>query len=125
MGKEAFITTLNNANLQLEVMEREPATVEIALGHTIKLRGTFQTVSNNPEAGQAKRQPRNFFGVTGQDDQQDNVALHKRVGQPEEALELATKGVLVLAAGGRRAAPQNAAATAGANQGAASQKSAS
>jgi len=45
MGKETFITALNNANWQLEVMKREPATVEIALGHAIKLEAYEQSLA--------------------------------------------------------------------------------
>jgi len=38
VGKEAFISALDNANLQFKVMKHEPPTVEIALGHAIKLK---------------------------------------------------------------------------------------
>ena len=48
--------------------------------------------------------------VTGKDDDKEGkTALCKRVEQLDEALELATKGVLALAAGGGHATPQNAA----------------
>jgi len=57
------------------------------------------TVSNDPDAGQAKRQPRNVSAVTGQEDKEDYAALHKRVGELQEALELVTKGILALVAG--------------------------
>ena len=136
VGKEAFIAALDNANLQLEVMKREPPTVEIALGHTTKLEAYEQsltasaavsnTVSSDSEGDQAKHWPKNVFAVTGkEDDKEDKAALRKHVEQLEEALELATKGVLALAAGGGHATLQNAAATAGAARGAALQKSAS
>jgi len=35
VGIEAFIAALDNPNLQLEVMKREPETVEIAVSHAI------------------------------------------------------------------------------------------
>jgi len=47
------------------------------------------------------------------------------VEELQQALKLATKGVLALAAGGGHATPQNAAATAGTTHIAASQKSTS
>jgi len=37
VGKEAFVTALNNRKLQLEVMKQEPQNVEAAFSHTIKL----------------------------------------------------------------------------------------
>jgi len=56
VGKEALITALDNANLQLEVMKHEPATVEIALGHAIKLEAyehslTAHAVSSDHKSG--------------------------------------------------------------------------
>ena len=37
IGKEAFIIALNDSGLQLEVMKREPQTIDAALSHAIKL----------------------------------------------------------------------------------------
>jgi len=34
VGKEAVIMALNDSNLQLEVMKREPPTTEVALSHS-------------------------------------------------------------------------------------------
>jgi len=114
-------------------MKRDLATIEIALGHAIKLEAYEQllaasaVVSSDPERGRVRHRPQTVFAVTAKQDDntEDKTALRKCVEQLEEALKLATKGVLALAAGGEHAAPQNAAATAGAARGTATKKSAS
>ena len=44
VDKEAFITALSDNNLELEVMKREPATVEMALSHAIKVEAYEQSL---------------------------------------------------------------------------------
>jgi len=45
VGIEAFIATLDNPNLELEVMKRELETVEIAVSHAIKLEAYEHSLS--------------------------------------------------------------------------------
>jgi len=57
---EAFIVALYNADLQLEVMKCEPATVEIAVSYAINLEAyehSLNAVSSDQEGGRAKSHP--------------------------------------------------------------------
>ena len=47
VGKEAFITALNDGKLQLEIMKKESRNIEQALSHAIKLEAFEQSLLLN------------------------------------------------------------------------------
>jgi len=95
----------NDPNLQLELMKREPATVEVALIHAINVKvyeqslACHNTVSNGHDAGQTKHWPAMSLLLQVRTTRRTMPLLCKHVGELQEVLELATKGVLALAAG--------------------------
>jgi len=69
VGKEAFVTTLGDHNLQLEVMKREPVNLEAADSQAIKIEAYEQSLSSSntvvteQNEGRTKRRPRNVYAV--------------------------------------------------------------
>jgi len=85
VAKEAFLATLNDAQLQLEVMKREPQNVEQALSHAIKLEAYEQSLNVQSgtvaDAGgsRLKRWPRDVCAVGDCSEAEETAALRKRV----------------------------------------------
>jgi len=106
MAKEAFITALNDNKLQLEVMKKEARNVEEAVSHAIKLKAYEQSLllhnaasTDDFDESRPRRWPRNVCSAMHPPDAVDTATLQKQIGELQEALAQATKGMAAMAAG--------------------------
>ena len=118
VAKEALITALNDNKLQLEVMKRVAHNVEEALSHAIKLEAYEQSLllhnavsSDEFDESRPRRRPRNVCSVIDPSGAGDTAMLRKQVGELQEALAQATKGMAAMAAGPRSDQAASAAVT--------------
>jgi len=99
VGVDAFVTTLNDRELEYEVLKLEPKTLEEAANHAMRLDALARLVdartyvSATRAGGQGQSHPRNIFAVT--DDKQEkgeNADLLQRIAQLEKQRKQATTG---------------------------------
>jgi len=103
VAKEAFITALDGAKLQLEVMKKEPRNIEEALNYATKLEAYERSLSlaghaDDIEQRSTRRRSQKVFTVTDPPDADDPIALRKQVNDMQDALVQATRSLAALSA---------------------------
>jgi len=99
VGVDAFITALNDRELEYEVLKLEPKTLEEAANHATQLDALAHSVdartysSASRAGGQGQSRPRNIYAVT-HDKQEtgDNADLLQHIARLEKQLKQATMG---------------------------------
>ena len=90
--KEAFLTALNDAGLQLKVMEREPKSIEEALNIASKLEAYEKSLStqNRQESSdddeRGRRKPRKIYAVTKETSAPDVTTLTEQVVELQRSM---------------------------------------
>jgi len=107
VGKEAFIRALNDGPLQLEVMKGEPINLESALNYATKYeayecrlvsQGTLSKSSAYVSISNEDRPKRRPCAVNAVQDTGKDAAPPLSVGELQDLLTQATKGIAALAA---------------------------
>ena len=106
VGKEAFIRALNDGPLQLEVMKGEPINLESALNYATKYeayecslvsQGTLSKSSAYVSISDEDRPKRRSRAVNAVQDEGKDAAPSLSVGELQDLLAQATKGIAALA----------------------------
>jgi len=99
VGVDAFVTAVNDRELEYEVLKLEPKTLEEAANHAMRLDALARSmdartyVSASRAGGQGQSCPRNIFAVTDEKQKKgENGDLLQRIAQLEKQLKQATTG---------------------------------
>jgi len=99
MGVDAFVTALNDRELEYGVLKLEPKTLEEATNHAMRLDALARLVdartyvSASRAGGQGQSRPCNTYAVTDEKQETgDNADLLQCIAQLEKQLKQATMG---------------------------------
>jgi len=99
VGVESFVAALNYRDLECEVLKLEPADLEEAVSHAVRLEALMHSVNAGTavsieRAGRrTQSHPHNVFAVSNdKQDKDSNADLLQRLAQLEKQLKQATKG---------------------------------